>query len=64
MVVRDLALRLLEEPDLLPPKWREGDRPWTQTWQARRVADYVASMTDRFALAEHRRLFDALSDLR
>ena len=31
---------------------------------ARRVADYIAGMTDRYALAEHRRLFDATPDLR
>jgi dGTPase len=29
----------------------------------RRVADYIAGMTDRFAIAEHRRLFDATPDL-
>ena len=31
---------------------------------ARHVADFIAGMTDRFALAEHRRLFDATPDLR
>ena len=30
---------------------------------ARRVADYIAGMTDRYAIAEHRRLFDATPDL-
>ena len=28
------------------------------------VADFVAGMTDRYALGEHRRLFDATPDLR
>jgi dGTPase len=28
------------------------------------VADFVAGMTDRYALSEHRRLFDATPDLR
>jgi dGTPase len=28
------------------------------------VADFVAGMTDRFAVGEHRRLFDATPDLR
>ena len=32
--------------------------------RARRVADYIAGMTDRFALAEYRRLFDPAPDLR
>jgi dGTPase len=31
---------------------------------ARAVADYIAGMTDRFAIAEHARLFDGASDLR
>jgi len=31
---------------------------------ARYVADYLAGMTDSYALAEHRRLFDATPDLR
>ena len=32
--------------------------------RARAVADYIAGMTDRFAIAEHARLFDGASDLR
>ena len=31
---------------------------------ARRVADYIAGMTDRYAILEHRRLFDVTPDLR
>ena len=31
--------------------------------KARRIGDFVAGMTDRFAIAEHRRLFDATPDL-
>ena len=30
----------------------------------RRVADYIAGMTDRYAILEHRRLFDVTPDLR
>ena len=44
---------------------------WRRDWtaldpdrRARRVADYIAGMTDRYALDEHRRLFDATPDLR
>lgn len=64
-VVQDLAERYLTVPDLLPPHWRdpaEPDRP--PSHHARRVTDYLASMTDRFAIAEHRRFFDAPFDLR
>ncbi len=56
-VVRELFQLFLAEPECLPSEWRvaasggPGER-------ARTVADYLAGMTDRFALDEHRRLFD------
>jgi len=56
-VVRELFQLFLAEPECLPGEWRAliGDStPET----ARIVADYLAGMTDRFALDEHRRLFD------
>jgi dGTPase len=62
-VVRDLFDLLLNEPILLPGEWAEralaveGDR----TRLARVVADYIAGMTDRFALDEHARLFDPVT---
>ncbi len=44
-----------ENPRLLPAAHRSGadDEP-----SERRIADYIAGMTDRYALDEHRRLFD------
>jgi dGTPase len=58
-VVHDLFGLYLAEPQFLPREWRElaagPDDPQT----ARLAADYLAGMTDRFALDEHRRLFDA-----
>jgi dGTPase len=57
-IVRDLFDLLLAEPHLLPEEWHEGlDAPKSMK-TARRVADYIAGMTDRFALDEHSRLFD------
>lgn len=57
-IVRDLFDLLLSEPFLLPEDWRaDGDTPNTPK-TARKVADYIAGMTDRFALDEHSRLFD------
>src|SRR5579863_5875704 len=56
-VVRELFQLFLAEPECLPGEWRAptgGGMPET----ARIVADYLALMTDRFALDEHRRLFD------
>ncbi|MSO72797.1 MAG: deoxyguanosinetriphosphate triphosphohydrolase [Rhodospirillaceae bacterium] len=57
-IVRDLFDLLLAEPHLLPEDWRAGiDGPKAMK-TARRVADYIAGMTDKFALDEHARLFD------
>ena len=57
-VVTDLFGLLFAEPNCLPPPWRErAEQAGTQA-RARLVANYIAGMTDRFALDEHRRLFD------
>jgi len=57
-VVKDLYGLLVSEPQCLPPEWQKlCDGPQGQA-TARAVADYIAGMTDRFALDEHRRLFD------
>jgi dGTPase len=63
-VVRDLFRRYSEDPGALPPEWREQAPPQAARAYFRHVADFIAGMTDRFAIAEHRRLFDATPDLR
>lgn len=63
-VVRDLFMRYGEDPKTLPPEWREQAPPQGTRAYFRHIADFIAGMTDRFALAEHRRLFDATPDLR
>ncbi len=58
--VREMFEILMSEPILLPPDYQVSDRgsdPATVFLQARKVADYIAGMTDRFAIKEHRRLF-------
>lgn len=50
-IIGDLFGAFLSDPGLLPPQYQQ--RPD----QARAVADYVAGMTDRYAMKEHRRLF-------
>src|SRR5215831_82755 len=56
-VVHDLFGLYLSEPECLPGEWRAlAGRDDEQT--ARVAADYLAGMTDRFALDEHHRLFD------
>jgi dGTPase len=55
--LRELFNVFLAEPELLPPDWQKGgDGPGGQR-TARRVCDYIAGMTDDFAIDEHRRLF-------
>ena len=57
-ILRDLFELLLAEPELLPPAWQQGaDGPKGQR-TARRVCDYIAGMTDDYAIEEHRRLFN------
>lgn len=68
-VVQDLFEVFMEHPRCLPPDWlaqaRAVPKDWDEkTWHARTVADYIASMTDRLALLDHRDLFDAYQVLR
>jgi dGTPase len=52
-VVSDLFAAFVSDPRLLPPQYQEraaADKP-------RAIADYIAGMTDRYAIREHRRLF-------
>ena len=57
-VVMDLFGILFAEPNCLPPPWRERAEAAERSARARIVADYIAGMTDRYAMDEHRRLFD------
>ncbi|MGH8516088.1 MAG: deoxyguanosinetriphosphate triphosphohydrolase [Panacagrimonas sp.] len=61
-VVRDLFGALFPDPRLLPPEFYAEAQRLEQrdgaSGRARVVADYIAGMTDRFALDEHERLFD------
>jgi dGTPase len=56
-IVHELFDVFLAEPDTLPPEWhaRNSDDP---AKAARLVCDYIAGMTDDFAIDEHRRLFN------
>jgi len=60
-VVMDLFGLLFAEPNCLPPPWRERAELAERANRARIVADYIAGMTDRYALDEHKRLFDLWS---
>lgn len=47
----------MSEPDVLPPDWGPSAVGADEQGRARLVCDYIAGMTDRFALDEHRRMF-------
>ncbi|MCB1960977.1 MAG: deoxyguanosinetriphosphate triphosphohydrolase [Rhodocyclaceae bacterium] len=52
-VVSDLFSAFLADPRLLPPQYQARAKADTP----RAIADYIAGMTDRYAMREHRRLF-------
>jgi dGTPase len=63
-IVRDLFARYMADTSALPG-WRSAAfAALDETARAERIADFIAGMTDRYAVAEHQRLFDATPDLR
>ena len=62
-VVSDLFAHYQRHPEALPAEWlpSEGE---SETEHARRIGNFIAGMTDRFAITEHQRLFDLTPDLR
>ncbi|MFT3671929.1 deoxyguanosinetriphosphate triphosphohydrolase [Aestuariivirga sp.] len=57
-VIRDLFNAYMNDETLLPKDWREDAPISDQSRYARQVCDFLAGMTDRFALDQHKRLFD------
>jgi dGTPase len=62
-VVRNLFERYDSDPDVLPEDWREALSSLDDRHRARVACDFLAGQTDRYALAEHRRLFDVTPEL-
>ena len=60
-VVRELFQLLIDEPGCLPTEWQRYAGAAGSGETARAVADYIAGMTDRHALDEHRNLLDVQS---
>ena len=63
-VVRDLFARYSARPQDMPAEWSEQLVGRDEAARARHIADFIAGMTDRYALAEHARLFDSTPELR
>ncbi len=62
-LVQRIFTLFLKEPELMPNEWAVKTRGQSELIRARHIADYVAGMTDRFAIAEYRRLFDIVDEL-
>ena len=60
-MVKDLFTLYMEEPQCLPDLWQSKAMTGSDSARARHVADYIAGMTDRFALDEHIKIFDLQS---
>jgi dGTPase len=62
-ILFDLFARYQKVPGDLPPEWLPPGAE-AETERARRIGNFIAGMTDRFAMTEHQRLFDSTPDLR
>ena len=63
-ILFDLFARYQETPGDLPAEWVEETERETEGGRARRIGNFIAGMTDRFAITEHQRLFESTPDLR
>jgi dGTPase len=62
-IVRDLFDAYMSDPGTMPEEWHAGLETCELPVQARRVADFLAGMTDNYAIREHKRLFDHTPEL-
>jgi dGTPase len=56
-ILAEMFALFMTEPDVLPAEWYVRLREKDEAGRARLICDYVAGMTDRYAIEEHRRLF-------
>jgi dGTPase len=68
IIVRDLFLAYSSGEAQMPNDWgmdwRDAAGRMAEEKRVRLVADFIAGMTDRYAISEHQRLFDATPELR
>jgi dGTPase len=63
-LVRRLFAHYVAHPGDMPAEWFAGLAPADRDGRARRIADYIAGMTDRYAMVEHARLLGSTPELR
>jgi dGTPase len=56
-ILADMFALFLAEPEVLPTEWYGRLQNLDEPGRARVICDYIAGMTDRYAIEEHRRLF-------
>jgi dGTPase len=56
-LLAEMFALFMAEPEVLPAEWFERTHGVDEAGRARLVCDYIAGMTDRYAIEEHRRLF-------
>jgi dGTPase len=61
-LIRDLFLRYVGDMSALPADWSQ-DANWHDL-PVRHIADFIAGMTDRYAMIEHAKLFATTPELR
>jgi dGTPase len=57
-ILAEMFALFLAEPDVLPAEWFARLHGLDESARARVICDYIAGMTDRYAIEEHRRLFN------
>lgn len=58
-ILKDLFLRFHESPDCLPNAWQEQMKVLDDNSKIKVILNYIAGMTDRYAIEEHKKLFNA-----
>ena len=57
-ILAEMFQLFMREPEVLPPEWSERASTKDRHKRARAVCDYIAGMTDMYAIEEHRKLFN------
>jgi dGTPase len=57
-ILAEMFALFMAEPGVMPTEWGDRIEGLDQGARARVVCDYIAGMTDRFAIEEHRKLFN------
>jgi dGTPase len=56
-ILAEMFQLFMAEPETMPPEWSRPAQSGDEVKKARAVCDYIAGMTDRYAIEEHKKLF-------